>query len=136
MKVPQHYRKELGHQIDTRLSLPSGTNGADCSNLSKWKSFTTPVYGNCFTFNSNESTEEVAKVTVTGSGNGLVLEMFLDQSNYMYNKLSRKAGARITIHDPYTLPMPEEFGMDLAPNTASSIAVQLNQINRQPDPYS
>jgi len=35
-----------------------------------------------------------------------------------------------------TLPMPEEFGMDLAPNTASSIAVQLNQINRQPDPYS
>ena len=48
------------------------------------------------------------------------------------------------------LPMPEEFGMDLAPNTASSIAVQLNQvlfvdffvllheyfqIHRQPDPY-
>ena len=25
-------------------------------------------------------------------------------------------------------PMPEEFGMDLAPNTASSIAVQLNQV--------
>ena len=47
------------------------------------------------------------------------------------------------------LPMPEEFGIDLAPNTASSIAVQLNQvlddifiqlheylqIHRQPDPY-
>ena len=48
--------------------------------------------------------------------------------------------------------MPEEFGMDIAPNTASSIAVQLNQvlfiffeerkkhashqINRQPDPYA
>ena len=45
--------------------------------------------------------------------------------------------------------MPEEYGMDLAPNTASSIAVQLNrvsffpgslfhecfQIHRQPDPY-
>ena len=26
--------------------------------------------------------------------------------------------------------MPEEFGMDLAPNTASSIAVQLNQVIR------
>ena len=24
--------------------------------------------------------------------------------------------------------MPEEFGMDIAPNTASSIAVQLNQV--------
>ena len=48
------------------------------------------------------------------------------------------------------LPMPEEYGMDLAPNTASSIAVQLIQvhlvdtlvrlheffqIHRQPDPY-
>ena len=49
-------------------------------------------------------------------------------------------------------PVPEEYGMDLAPNTASSIAVQLNQvfmlfllntfliyeyfqIHRQPDPY-
>ena len=46
--------------------------------------------------------------------------------------------------------MPEEYGMDLAPNTASSIAVQLNQvllvdtivqlheyfqIHRQTDPY-
>ena len=44
--------------------------------------------------------EEVKTVTVTGSANGLVLEMFLDQTNYMYNKLSRKAGARITVHDP------------------------------------
>ena len=26
------------------------------------------------------------------------------------------------------LPMPEEYGMDLAPNTASSIAVQLNKV--------
>ena len=40
------------------------------------------------------------QVTVTGAANGLVLEMFLDQKNYMYNKLSRKAGARLTVHDP------------------------------------
>ena len=29
--------------------------GNDCSDMSNWKNFTTPVYGNCFTFNSNES---------------------------------------------------------------------------------
>ena len=39
-------------------------------------------------------------MTVTGSDNGLVLELFLDQKNYMYNKLTKSAGARITIHDP------------------------------------
>jgi hypothetical protein len=42
----------------------------------------------------------VREVTVTGAANGLVLEMFLDQEYYMRNKLSRKAGVRITIHDP------------------------------------
>ena len=43
---------------------------------------------------------QVRKVTVTGSNHGLVLELFLDQTNYMYNKLSRMAGARIDVHDP------------------------------------
>lgn len=42
----------------------------------------------------------VRKVTLTGSDHGLVLELFLDQTNYMYNKLTKSAGARITIHDP------------------------------------
>ena len=43
---------------------------------------------------------DVKRVTVIGSRNGLDLELYLDQKNYMYNKLSRKAGARITINDP------------------------------------
>ena len=32
--------------------------------------------------------------------------------------------------------MPDEYGIDLAPNTASSIAVQMNEIQRKPEPYS
>ena len=46
------------------------------------------------------TTTKVRRVTVTGSNHGLVLELFLDQTNYMYNKLSRMAGARIDVHDP------------------------------------
>ena len=34
------------------------------------------------------------------------------------------------------LAMPNEYGMDLAPNTASSIAVQMNEIKRKPKPYT
>ena len=171
---------ELGHQIDTGLSLPSGTNvtgfltrctfrviniivdekscllfrslqyiycilsqGGGLLWLKQmeelhypglWKLFYVQLQrkhwrGKIFKafFLESSFSSKVAKVTVTGSGNGLVLEMFLDQvlfkryttlahhnkpfvflfdwihifqSNYMHNKLSRKAGARITIHDP------------------------------------
>ena len=52
---------------------------------------------------------------------GLSVEIFLDQSNYMCNKLSKQAGAKIIIHDPEMPPMPNESGFELRPNTASSI---------------
>ena len=56
---------------------------------------------------------------------GLTLEVFLDQSNYMKNRLSKKAGGKIVVHDPNTPPLPNEYGLELRPNTASSIAVQV-----------
>ena len=37
---------------------------------------------------------------------------------------------------PSFLPMPNEYGMNLAPNTASSMAVQMNIIQRKPAPYT
>ena len=55
--------------------------------------------------------------------------MFLDQTNYMINKLSKRAGVRLVLHDPKIPPLPEEYGMDLAPSTASSISVQLVTCN-------
>jgi len=50
--------------------------------------------------------------------------MFLDQDNYMLQKLSKNAGAKIVIHDPSLPPLADEYGIDLTPNTASSIAIQ------------
>ena len=43
----------------------------------------------------------------------------------MLEKLSKKAGARVVIHDPDHAPFPDEFGNDLQPNTASSVAIKL-----------
>lgn len=42
----------------------------------------------------------------------------------MLEKLSEKAGVKIVVHDPSQPPMPDEFGIDLQPNTGSSVAVQ------------
>ena len=53
----------------------------------------------------------------------------------MLNKLSKKAGARIVIHNPENPPLPDEYGMDLQPNTASSISVQKTDITRMGTPY-
>ena len=60
---------------------------------------------------------------------GLNVEVFLDQNNYMLNKLSKKAGARVVVHDPNNPPLADEYGLDLRPNTASSIAIQIVSIS-------
>ena len=91
----------------------------------------TAEYGNCFSFNSHynqddpdllNSSQRLA--TLTGTSNGLTVEVFLDQDNYMLKKLSKKAGARLVIHDARSPPLADEYGMDLQPNTASSVAIQ------------
>ncbi len=63
------------------------------------------------------------------------MELFLDQDNYMLKKLSKKAGARMVVHDPYHYAYPDEDGVDMQPNTASSAAVHMNVISRLPAPY-
>ena len=63
------------------------------------------------------------------------MEIFLDQTYYMLNKLSKRAGARVVIHDPKTAPLPDEYGLDLRPNTASSMSIQKTDITRLEKPY-
>jgi hypothetical protein len=42
----------------------------------------------------------------------------------MLAKLSKNAGAKLVIHDPKLPPLPDEYGIDMQPNTASSMAIQ------------
>ncbi len=51
------------------------------------------------------------------------MELYLDQDNYMLNKLSKNAGAKIVIHDPTLPPLPDEYGIDIQPNSATSLAL-------------
>merc|ERR1711923_251928 len=141
MSIDEDTRIALGHSFGPQFSaIENATRigfiyqcvyrGINCNNASYWDIFNHPKYGNCFSFNSGVFGKEVRKVTVTGSNHGLVLELFLDQTNYMYNKLSRMAGARIDVHDPHSIPRPDEFGTSLSPNTATSLSIQVNEITR------
>ena len=96
-----------------------------------WYAFVTAEYGNCFSFNSHYNQDDPdltnssqRSATLTGTSNGLTVEVFLDQDNYMLKKLSKKAGARLVIHDASSPPLADEYGINLQPNTASSVAIQ------------
>ncbi len=43
----------------------------------------------------------------------------------MKGDISEKGGARLVIHDPMSQPMVDEFGLDLQPGTANSVALHL-----------
>ena len=55
---------------------------------------------------------------------GLSLQIFLDQGNYMLNKLTPNAGAKLVIHEAENTPLPDEKGIDLKPNTETTVAIQ------------
>ncbi len=63
---------------------------------------------------------------------GLHVELFLDQISYMAGTLSEKAGVRIAVHNSHIHPMVDEFGLDVEPGTATSIAIQLVSGSRDP----
>ena len=48
----------------------------------------------------------------------------MDQGNYMLNKLTPNAGAKLVIHEAENPPLPDEKGIDLQPNTETSVAIQ------------
>ena len=94
--------------------------------FSAWTPFPTIHFGNCFTFNMQTYGHEVTNkdtFTTSISGQnfgilifeknikniylhfhlrGLTLILDLEQSNYMYNGLTKGAGVRIAVHDPET----------------------------------
>ena len=88
-----------------------------------------PEYGNCFTFNAIDNRRGVNaapayEVTMTGGSAALSVILYLNQMFYTPLSLSKEAGARITIHNPNVFPMTEEYGINLKPNTASSVGFQ------------
>ena len=93
-----------------------------------WSISINPEYGNCFTFNANynngKGVNEAKDVTMTGGSATMSIVLYINQAFYTPLSLTKEAGARITIHNPKVFPMTEEYGINLKPNTASSIGFQ------------
>ncbi|XP_040571156.1 epithelial sodium channel subunit gamma-like isoform X2 [Lepeophtheirus salmonis] len=112
--------------------------GSSCYHEKFWRVMSIPCCGNCFTFNTifnDQDNDTLKKVSLTGIMNGLSLELYLNQDNYMQKGLSRKAGATVVIHDGAVLPQIEEFGHQIPPKTATSIALEKKISKLMPHPY-
>ncbi|KAK0046492.1 amiloride-sensitive sodium channel subunit beta [Biomphalaria pfeifferi] len=90
-------------------------------------------YGNCYTFNHlYEKTTQETKFP--GPGHGLVLELFIDQGQYVAN-LAPEAGARVVIHKKGTMPFPEDEGIAVMPGQSISIGIRQVTYNRLQPPH-
>ena len=48
----------------------------------------------------------------------------LETQAYMKNGQTQQAGARLVIHDPESIPLVDEHGIDLSPNALTKVAIQ------------
>ncbi|CAG0901447.1 unnamed protein product, partial [Darwinula stevensoni] len=121
------------------LVLDCTYQGKNCTDEKYFIRTVASGYGICYTFNSNFNTNDSKAgkriSSLTGSDYGLSLELYLDQDDYMSNVVSESAGVRVVVHDNDQLPIPDEQGFYLRPNTHTTMALTKVNITRLPEPY-
>ena len=63
--------------------------------------------------------------SVRNSGHKKAFPLPTTKTAYMKGEISEKAGIRLVIHDADSLPLVDEFGLDLQPGSAVSMALEL-----------
>ncbi|CAN0030008.1 LOW QUALITY PROTEIN: epithelial sodium channel subunit alpha-like [Lampetra fluviatilis] len=107
-------------------------SGMPCSD-SEYSRFHHPTYGNCYTFNSANSSK-LWQASKPGRDYGLSLILRTEQNDYI-PFLSTVAGARIMVHDQESPPFMEEGGFDMRPGIETSLGIRMLEATRMPDPY-
>ena len=65
------------------------------------------TYGNCFTFNGNNSLDMPRRAVMAGPHHGLSLLVFVDQAQYIEG-LVQSAGIRLLVHRQDHIPFMED----------------------------
>ncbi|XP_071795166.1 uncharacterized protein [Asterias amurensis] len=122
----------LGHQADNFI-LQCTFDKKKC-NFTDFRVTQNRDYGNCFTFNHGTGNDTVRYTSKSGAKYGLHLTIWIEQPEYI-GILTPESGARVTVHDQRTMPIPEDEGITVAPGAATSIGVRQDYIERQPHPF-
>lgn len=120
-------RKELGHRIEDLL-IECSFNGKQCS-AKNFTLFQSLDFGNCYTLESN-----LFIARRLGPMNGLKMILQVEKFEQAENFLDG-SGVRLVIHEPGTLPFPEEEGFTLSPGYETSIGMKMVALTRSKPPY-
>ncbi|XP_071490087.1 epithelial sodium channel subunit alpha-like [Diadema antillarum] len=89
-------------------------------------------YGNCFTFNGGNLTEnetDVLDTGKTGAQYGLHLTLFVEHPEYV-GLLTSDSGVKVSIHPPTEQPFPEDDGITASTGQKTTIALRKVNITR------
>ncbi|XP_042334549.1 amiloride-sensitive sodium channel subunit delta [Sceloporus undulatus] len=120
---------DISHREDSikELVYACQYDGEPCQ-ASDTEHFHHPVYGSCYTFNSN-GTDEFWKAYKPGIVYGLSLLLKVEQEDHI-PLLSTVAGVKVMIHNHNQTPFLEHEGFDVRPGIESSIGIEQNEVNR------
>ncbi|KAH7729934.1 Protein UNC-8 [Aphelenchoides avenae] len=142
--LPRETRRQLSYTLD-EFVLRCSFNGKECD-LKRYASciaYVTelpfrdfqlhldPEYGNCYTFNFNDSVE--LKNSRAGPMYGLRLLLNVNQSDYLPN--TEAAGVRLVIHEQDQEPFPDTFGYSAPTGFVSSFGLKTKVLHRLDAPY-
>nr|XP_033816173.1 amiloride-sensitive sodium channel subunit alpha-like isoform X2 [Geotrypetes seraphini] len=131
---------EMGHDLEDMLIF-CNFHGQEC-NTSLFTRFINYKFGNCYTFNSQKTTDgegnlintEALNITKAGFMYGLHLELFIQQIEYIRG-MTHAAGIRLLIHDQSQMPFPEDEGVNIPPGAETDIGMMKVHIKRLKSPY-
>ncbi|KAK6470882.1 amiloride-sensitive sodium channel subunit gamma-like [Huso huso] len=130
----------MGHQLEDMLIF-CNFHGQMCD-TSFFSGFVNYKFGNCYTFNSQKTTDirgapisgAALNTTRAGFVNGLHLELFIQQIEYVKD-VTHSAGIRLLVHDHAATPFPEDEGVKIPPGTETDIGMMKVLIKRLKSPY-
>ncbi|KAG8200392.1 hypothetical protein JTE90_028569 [Oedothorax gibbosus] len=124
-------RKRFGHQAEDFIKSCS-FNGEDCFHTD-FSVYSDGTYGNCFTFNTANTSKEPLKTSYIGPNSGLTLELDVESSEYIW--LTQSVGARVIVHDPYKEPIAQDIGINVSPGFETTLGLSMTSMIRLESPY-
>ncbi|XP_076443977.1 epithelial sodium channel subunit gamma-like [Babylonia areolata] len=130
--LPPDRVKRSGHHLHDFL-ITCRYDGFRCSPRN-FSYFHNHKYGNCYTFNSEDTAASRLYTRSPGPQHGLTLELFLQQQEYVA-ALAAEAGVRVVVHPKGTAVFPEDDGVSIPPAHSTSVGISMEKIERLGPPH-
>ncbi|XP_059177460.1 amiloride-sensitive sodium channel subunit gamma-like [Physella acuta] len=125
-------KEQLGHNV-TDMLLKCVFNSVACS-ASDFKLDTFINNGNCYTFGDKTvNGSQPWMVTKSGAENGLILELDIEQDEYL--PITESAGIKVLLHSGSEIVFPDNSGILAAPGFVTSIGIRKAETTLLPAPF-